>query len=153
MQTNDFPLWRVRTVTFFLAALAALSATYWVLKGMQGHSVSAAAPLANAGPAALDPQALARALGGGQSAVSSAPGAVAAASAHTPYVLVGVLADNAKGGAALISVDGKPARPISVGAIVDGNLVLQSVNGRHAVLADSVLGSAPITLDMPPLSK
>ncbi|MBI2747852.1 MAG: general secretion pathway protein C [Burkholderiales bacterium] len=152
MQTNAFPLWRVGAVTFFLAALAALSATYWVLKGMQGHSVSATTPVANAGPAALDPQALARALGGGQSAMSGVPGP-AVASVRTPYVLMGVLADSTKGGAALISVDGKPAKPFSVGAMVDGNLVLQSVSGRHAVLADSAQGSAPITLDMPPLSK
>lgn len=152
MQTNAFPLWRVRAVTFFLASLAALSATYWVLKGMQGQSVSAATPVANAGPAAPDPQTLARALGGGQSVVSAVSGAVPA-SVRTPYVLVGVLADSAKGGAALISVDGKPAKPFSVGATVDGNLVLQSVSGRHAVLADSAQGSAPITLDMPPLSK
>lgn len=152
MQTNAFPLWRVRAATFFLAALAALSASYWVLKSMQGHSVSATAAVANANLAAMDPQALARALGGGQVALAAAPGAVSA-SARAPYVLVGVLADSAKGGAALISVDGKPAKPFRVGATVDGNLVLQSVNGRHAVLAEGVQGAAPITLDMPALSK
>lgn len=152
MQTNAFPLWWVRAATFFLAALAALSATYWVLKSMQGHSVSTTAAVANASQAALDPQALARALGGGQAVLLAAPGA-ASTSVRTPYVLVGVLADSAKGGAALISVDGKPAKPFRVGTTVDGNLVLQSVNGRHAVLAEGVQGATPITLDMPALSK
>jgi general secretion pathway protein C len=119
---------------------------------MQGHSVSTTAAVASADLAALDPQALARALGGGQAALLAAPGAVSA-SVRTPYALVGVLADSAKGGAALISVDGKPAKPFRVGTTVDGNLVLQSVNGRHAVLAEDVQGAAPITLDMPALSK
>jgi len=151
MQTNAYSLWRVRAVTFFLAALAALSATYWVLKSMQGHSVSAT-PVANTGQAVLDPQSLARALGGGRIVQTGTPGA-ASASVRTPYVLVGVLADSAKGGAALISVDGKPAKPYGVGATVDGNLVLQSVRGRRAVLAESVMGAAQVTLDMPALSK
>jgi len=151
MQTNAFPLWRVRAATFFLAALAALSATYWVLKSMQGHSVSAT-PVASTSQAVLDPQSLARALGGGQIVQIGTPGA-ASASVRTPYVLVGVLADRTKGGAALISVDGKPAKPFGVGATVDGSLVLQSVSGRHAVLAESVQGAARVTLDMPALSK
>jgi general secretion pathway protein C len=68
-------------------------------------------------------------------------------------VLLGVLADRQQGGAALIAVDGKAAKPYRVGATVDGNLVLQSVAGRHAVLAESVDGPAQITLELPPLSK
>lgn len=149
MQTNAFPLWRVRAVTFFLAALVALSASYWVLKSMQGHSVSATAAAVNASP---DPQVLARVLGGGQTARPVASGE-ASSSARAPYVLVGVLADRAQGGAALISVDGKPAKPFGVGATVDGDLVLQSVSGRSAVLAGRSQGAVPITLDMPALSK
>ncbi len=97
----------------------------------------------------MDPQALARALGGG--------GAVANASVQaapsTAYVLVGVLADRQHGGAALISVDGKAAKPYRVGAAVDGGLVLQSVAGRRAVLAAGVDGPVQMTLELPPLSK
>jgi general secretion pathway protein C len=68
-------------------------------------------------------------------------------------VLVGVLADSLHGGAALISVDGKAAKPYRVGAMVDGNLVLQSVAARQAVLAAGADGSAQVTLELPPLSK
>ncbi|MGB2882442.1 MAG: hypothetical protein WBC08_11850, partial [Rhodoferax sp.] len=65
MQTNAIPIWRVRMVTFAVAALAALTGTYWVLKSMQGHSVSVSAAMAGAGVTGVDPQAVARALGGG----------------------------------------------------------------------------------------
>jgi general secretion pathway protein C len=150
MHTNAFPLWRARAVTFALAALAALSGTYWVLKSMQAKSVSGGAAVASASVAALDPQTLARALGGGQVAVALTPGA---APGPNRYRLVGVLADKSSGGAALISVDGRPAKPYRVGAAVDGNLRLLSVSGRHAVLAESQQGSAQVTLDMPALSK
>ena len=150
MQTNAFPVWRASAVTFALAALATLSGTFWVLKSLQAPSVSGGAVVASASVPALDPQALARALGGGQVAVVANPGA---AIAPNRYQLVGVLADSASGGAALISVDGKPAKPYRVGAAVDGNLRLLSVNGRRALLAESTQGAAQVTLDMPALSK
>jgi general secretion pathway protein C len=149
MQTNAIPIWRVRLVTLALAALAALCGTYWVLKSQQGLSVSVSVP-AVGDATAVDPQALARALGGGQTAAGVLAGATPA---RTPFVLVGVLADRTRGGAALIAVDGKPAKPYSVGAVVDGSLVLQSVQGRQAVLGEGLQGPARITLDLPPLAK
>lgn len=82
MQTNAIPIWRVRMVTFAVAALAALTGTYWVLKSMQGHSVSVSAAMAGAGVTGVDPQAVARALGGGNTPVSQADGQVA--SSRTP---------------------------------------------------------------------
>lgn len=149
MQTNAIPIWRVRLVTLALAALAALCGTYWVLKSQQGLSVSVSAPVAD-GAAVADPQALARALGGGQAAGGVSAGAPPA---RTPFVLVGVVADRSQGGAALIAMDGKPAKPYTVGAVVDGSLVVQSVQGRQAVLGDGLQGPARITLELPPLAK
>jgi len=147
MQTIALQVWGIRLATLVLAALAALSGTYWVLKSTHASSVSAAAP--SAGFAGLDPQALARALGGGGVGASAGePVAVG-----TAYVLVGVLADSQRGGAALIAVDGKAAKPYRVGAAVDGKLVVQSVAGRRAVLAASMDGPAQMTLELPPLSK
>lgn len=147
MQTNAFQVWGIRLATLLLGALAALSGTYWVLKSTHANSASAATSAA--GFAALDPQAVARALGGG--------GVVALAGAPmgpgTAYVLMGVLADRQHGGAALIAVDGKAAKPYRVGATVEGNLVLQSVVGRRAVLAAGMDGPAQMTLELPPLSK
>ena len=146
MQINAFQVWGIRLATLVLAALAALSATYWALKSTHANSVPTAAAT---GLAALDPQALARVLGsGGTVAPAGAPVAP-----NTTYVLMGVLADRLHGGAALIAVDGKAAKPYRVGATVDANLVLQSVKGRRAVLAPSVDGPAQLTLELPPLSK
>ncbi len=147
MQTIALQVWGIRLATLVLAALAALSGTYWVLKSTHANSVSNAAP--SAGVAGLDPQALARALGGG--GIGAAVGEPVAVG--TAYVLVGVLADSQRGGAALIAVDGKAAKPYRVGATVDGKLVVQSVVGRRAVLSASMEGPAQMTLELPPLSK
>ena len=147
MQTIALQVWGIRLATLVIAALAALSGTYWVLKSTHANSVSAAAP--SAGFAGLDPQALARALGGGGVGASAAE----TVAVGTAYVLVGVLADSQRGGAALIAIDGKAAKPYRVGATVDGKLVVQSVAGRRAVLAASMEGPAQMTLELPPLSK
>lgn len=55
-------------------------------------------------------------------------------------------------GAALIAVDGKPAKPYRVGAVVDGQWVLSAVQPRRVVLAPQGASSADagITLDLPP---
>ena len=147
MQTIALQVWGIRLATLVIAALAALSGTYWVLKSTHANSVSAAAP--SAGFAGLDPQALARALGGG--GVGASAGETVAVG--TAYGVVGGLADSQRGGAALIAIDGKAAKPYRVGATVDGKLVVQSVAGRRAVLAASMEGPAQMTLELPPLSK
>lgn len=151
MQTNAIHTGGVRAVTFALALLAALSATYWFLKSTQPHSVSIAASQASSVLAPLDPQAVARALGGGKAVPAISAGS--ANPGRPPFVLLGVLAEGAHGGVALMSVDGKPAKPYAVGASVDGNLVLQSVSGRRATLAAGVNDPAQITLELPALSK
>lgn len=144
----------MRAATFALAALAALSGTYWLLKSTDASSVSTAPPAASTSFASLDPQAVARALGGGNAgAALAALGGLPASTGRAPYALVGVLANSLHGGAALISIDGKGAKPYRVGATVDGNLVLQSVAGRTAVLGAGVNGPAQVTLELPPLSK
>lgn len=109
------------------------------------------APVVGIGSAAaVDPQAVARALGGG---VVEVPGVAAAPSAASRFTLVGVVADTSSSGAALISVDGKPARPFMVGARVDERLLLQSVGGRRATLASDATGPAEVTLELPALPK
>ena len=54
---------------------------------------------------------------------------------------------------ALISVDGKPAQPFRVGAAIAGNLVLQSVVGRKALLGAEKYSTSLVTLEMPALRK
>jgi general secretion pathway protein C len=51
---------------------------------------------------------------------------------------------------ALIAVDGKPARAFRVGATVDGETVLRSVQQRGVTLAAGG-AAAPLVLELPPL--
>ena len=149
MQKNAIHTGGVRAVTFALAMLAALSAVYWVLKSTQAHSVSTAVPVAASGAEPLDPKSVAKALGGGAMVLAGKEGV----SGRTPFVLVGVLAEGSRRGAALIAVEGKPAKPYAVGATVADGLLVQSVAGRRATLAATVEGPAQITLELPALSK
>jgi general secretion pathway protein C len=102
--------------------------------------------LAQASP--VSPQAVARALGGGQVAAPVASGAPPAISR---YALIGVVAGRSSTGAALISVDGQEARPVRVGTLVDESVRLQSVTGRRAVLSSVANTSTTFMLELPPL--
>jgi general secretion pathway protein C len=138
--------WIVRGATFALWALAAGSAAYWGLK------LSSAAPVVSAPVAAprqvgpADPVAMARLLGSSPAAVAAPPPVVALASR---FQLLGVAAgERSGGGAAVISIDGKPAKPYRVGSTLEEGIVLQSVRGRQAVLA-SRDGQPVVTLEVP----
>ena len=66
-------------------------------------------------------------------------------------MLLGVLAGTASGGgAALIAVDGKPARPYRVGAAVEPGMVVQSLSRREARLGASQDGASTMTLEVAP---
>ena len=149
MKTQSLRLWWLRIATFLLAALAAASAAYWVLKW---SAPAATAPVPSAAlsfsrVAQTDPQVVARLLGGGQKAVVAL---VESAASH--FKLMGVVANRAHAGTALISVDGKPARPYQVGAALNESLVLKSVAPRSAALAASADAPVPFTLELPVLA-
>ena len=148
MKTQSLSLWWLRIVTFLLAALAAASAAYWVLKWSAPASANrtSAAALNFSRTAQTDPQVVARLLGGGQKAVVGL-----VESAASRFKLIGVVANRAHGGYALISVDGKPARPYQVGAAVNETTVLKSVAARSAALAASADGPVSLTLELPVL--
>jgi general secretion pathway protein C len=143
MKTNANSIWWTRIVTFVVAGLVAASVTYWTLKGTSVAAPSQAVPVA-VDSVSVDSHAVARALGGGLIVA-----AVQAPAIGSRYTLAGVVADRSSGGAALISVDGKPAKPVRVGAPVEGGLVLQSVAARRAVLASSLDAPAQVTLELP----
>jgi general secretion pathway protein C len=144
MQTQSLSLWWLRIATFSIAALAAASAAYWVLKwSATAPSGPRAAPVF-ATPTPTDPQLVARLLGGGQTAM-----AAVADNAASHFKLSGVVASRGKSGYALISVDGKPARPYRVGTQVNETLVLQSVAARSAALAASPDAPVSFTLELP----
>lgn len=143
------PAWTVRGATFALWALAAASAAWWGLQ-LGGGGSGRAAPLAAARSVPpADPAAIARLLGSTPAAAEAAVAAPQPAFASR-FQLVGVVAESHSGrGAALISVDGKPARPYRAGTAIEEGVILQSVQGRQAVLA--ARGHGPITLELPAL--
>jgi general secretion pathway protein C len=149
MKTFSFGTWWLRIATFLLAALAAASATYWVLKwSAPAVSIPTAAPTVSS-PAQSDPQSVARLLGGGQ--VASAAAVVDRAASR--FKLTGVVASGAKGGYALIATDGQTAKPYRVGAAVSDALVLQSVAIRSAALGASLDAPSAFTLELPILAR
>jgi general secretion pathway protein C len=75
--------------------------------------------------------------------------ATAAPSAASRFQLLGVLDAGPDAGAALIAVDGKPAKPYRVGAFVAEGLVLQSAQGRRVSLGASVDAPQTLLLELP----
>ncbi len=141
-----------RLCAFVIWALVAASAVFWGLRLLV--RAPAAPPNAVAvGDAAAVRVDLTRLLG---AAPVAAPLAVAVAEASARFRLIGIMAPKASavaghgGGVALIAVDGKLPKAYVVGASLDGDLVLQSVSLRMAVIGPSQ-GAATVTLELPPL--
>lgn len=147
MSTLAHNRWLPRTGSFAMWLLAAASAVYWGLKLPAPAGGSMPAPVVAAPSAPVDPAAVARLLGA-MPAAAGASQAPAAPPASSRFALVGVAAGRSSGGAALIAIDGKPARPFRVGATVEEGLVLQSVVPRKATLGPAG-GPAAFTLEMP----
>ncbi|WP_367847386.1 type II secretion system protein N [Rhodoferax sp. WC2427] len=136
--------WAPRLVTLVVWALALGSAAYWGLKSTaDAAGPQTAVPTQMLAP--IDTAAVARVLG----AVPQDMAAEPLVNPSTRFVLSGVIAGRGHGGAALISVDGKPPKPFRVGSVVDGNLLLQSVGPRRAELANSADGPAAFALELP----
>jgi general secretion pathway protein C len=139
----------VRLLAFVIWAAVAASAVFWMLRlwssspTAPAHTVSVAANP----PARGD---LTRVFGAPPAAGPAAPVAMEPALASR-FKLLGVAAPKDGGdevGLALIAVDGKPPRGFKVGAVIDGNLVLQSVHPRGAALGPSGAGPA-VSLELP----
>ena len=148
MLTNSDRSWGVRLATLVLWALAGASVVYW---GLRVSAPAPGLPLAAVatGLPAPDAQAMARLLGAVTLPPPVAPVAPVAALASR-FVLVGVLAGQTSGGgAALIAVDGQPAKPYRVGTVVDAGLVLQALGPRQARLGAAVRGPSAVTLELP----
>jgi general secretion pathway protein C len=144
MVSNLRNSWAVAATTFLLWGLVAASAVYWGLKLTAKPGGTPGGPPVTTSAVTADPAAIAALLG----AVANS-GAAPVASLSSRFALIGVVADQSHSGAALIAVDGKPPKPFRVGANVDENLVLQSVDSRRAVLGAG--GGAPaLTLELPP---
>jgi general secretion pathway protein C len=100
--------------------------------------------------AAVDPAAIARLLG---STPAAAAAPMSAPSLASRFQLVGVAAERSGGGAAVIAVDGKPARPFKVGTAIEEGLLLQAVAARSATLASQTTGQPVVVLELPPVAQ
>ncbi len=149
MQTLAPSIWWPRGASFVLAALAAASASFWALKVSAVNTATNAPVAAMSGPVVIDAVSVARALGGGP---GTAAVAAPSASLASRFAMVGVVADQHSAGAALIAMDGKPAKPYRVGDAIEDGLILQSVQGRKAALGPAS-GAAVLTLELPPLKQ
>jgi general secretion pathway protein C len=147
MVTNLQSRWAVAGSTFILWALVATSAVFWGLKLSARSGAVPTARVATRAPTPADPAAIAKLLGATPATATVAPAAPTLASRMS---LVGVVANRSERGAALISIDGKPAKPFRVGAPIEEGIMLQSVAPRRAVLAASATGPALLTLELPP---
>ena len=140
------PRWPAATTTLGVWALAAASVVFWGLRLASPSDGLAPPPVAGVAVATIDSAAVAQLFGAPSDKTAAA---VATPQAASRFVLLGVVADSARQGAALIAVDGKPARPFRVGSrLVDG-YVLQSVSVRSAALGGSVGSPTAITLQLP----
>ncbi|MDE2368373.1 MAG: hypothetical protein KGN16_05320 [Burkholderiales bacterium] len=133
--------------TLIVWALAAASAAFWGLRlFVTPHALAVPAPLAQTAVVARTD--LTRLLG-----VDAPPPQAVEAAADARFHLVGVVAPRgnsaAAQGLALIAIDGKPARAYRVGAVVDGQNVLQKVGPRDASLGPRG-GAALVALNIPP---
>jgi general secretion pathway protein C len=138
-------IWMLRFITALLWAAAAASAVYWTLR----LASPPAGPVARdtgapAGPGdnATRQQAMARLLG------APNPSAAAPVVLASRFSLAGVVAQG-RDGAALLVVDGKPARPFRVGSYIDDNTMLKSVGPSHAVLSSGPDGPVLQQLELP----
>jgi general secretion pathway protein C len=130
--------------TALVWAAVAYSSVGWFLRDNPtssgaSSSVASAQPLSDI----LDSQAVERALGAQAQVAQAAP------TLASRFQLVGVLNGDANTGVALISVDGKPAKPFRVGKTVAEGLVVQSTQAKRVQLGATVDGPSTLSLDLP----
>jgi general secretion pathway protein C len=131
---------------------AALSVVYWGLHWQisadtetQGSSGTAG----TAGGAFIDSTAVARALGAANPSGAEPANPAGTSADATRFALLGVLGQK-RAGTALIAVDGKPAKPVRLGAPVADGWTLLRLESRRAVLGQ---GGTEIELTLPPLAQ
>jgi general secretion pathway protein C len=140
-----------RILALLIWAAVAASLAYW---GLRWLAQPTAVP-ANATAVSLD-----NAARGDMRKLLTGPAVVADARQPDPSTasmlaerikLLGVVAprhEGDKGGLALLSIDGKPARAVRAGASVDGDMVLLTVSQRGAEIGPAA-GPAAVKLDLP----
>lgn len=141
-----------RIFALLIWAAVAASLAYW---GLRWLAPSTGVP-ANATRVSLDGDIkgdLHRLLAGPSQGGSSPVDAAAASALGGRLKLIGAVAprdQDQRSGVALISVDGKPPRAVRIGGVIDGDMVLQSLDPRSAQIGPAH-GPAALTLNLPTL--
>ncbi len=130
-------------VTLLVWGVVAFSAVTWGLRWSATGVASSHATTAAQTLPEVDASAAARSLGAAPVQATAAP------TLASRFQLQGVMAGGPHAGAALIAVDGKPAKPFRVGAVVADGLVLQSVEGRRISLGAAMDGPQTLALELP----
>jgi len=138
------PRWSAPAATLALWALAAGSLVFWGLR-LAAPAQQPVPPAVSSNAAAWDSSDVAHLLGAPVAAGPAAPQSAAA----KRYSVLGVVADGAQRGAALIAVDGAAPRPYRIGQAVGDGYVLQSVDAGEARMGADVSGPATLTLQVP----
>lgn len=138
--------------TLLVWALVAYSAVVFVLRwDVDGEVINAPSAVGQGqsqsqsqsqGLPEVDALAVTKALG-------AAPAQSTSGSVASRFVLVGVMDGGPAQGVALISVDGKPAKPYRVGQSVSENLVVVATGPKKAELGPQVGASSTLVLDLP----
>jgi general secretion pathway protein C len=121
----------------------AFSAVTWGLRWSAMGSAPSNATVATQALPEVDVSAAARSLGAVPVQAAAAP------TLASRFQLQGVMAGGPNAGAALIAVDGKPAKPFRVGAVVTEGLVLQSAEIRRITLGAAMDGPQILSLELP----
>ena len=151
-------IWTIRFLTLALWLLAAASASYWLIQTTARaapHPALAQATVAGqAGGKVLQPDTLAvarglGALGDGVVIASVADGGASVDWNPSRFALSGIVAQGSeKDGLVMLSVDGKPAQILQVGATVEPNVVVQALSRQSVTLANISQPDAPVLLTL-----
>lgn len=139
----------MRLLSFVIWAIVAAGAVFWLTRLLARPDAAPAHTVLAATGTSVAAADFSRLLGSSARAVAEA--APAAPAGDGRFKLVGVVAAKASAadsGLALIAVDGKPPRPVGLGGVVDGSLVLLAVNHRRAELGPAG-GEPTVQLELP----
>src|SRR5262245_44818001 len=136
-----------RLLSFAIWAIVAASAVFWLTRLLSRADAAPAHAVMVSSNASVASADLSRLFGSTRVAADTA---APEPPADSRYKLIGVVAPKSAAAAALalIAVDNKPPRPVSLGGVVDGSLVLLAVNHRRADLGPAG-GAATVRLELP----
>jgi len=141
-----------RLSAFVVWAALAASAVFWGLR-LAGASPVAPGHTVPVGDVVVPQADLTRLFGAEPVAAPAGGGAEAPPPEQSSrFRLIGLAAPRTAGGlgVAVIAVDGKPARAYCIGAAVEGDLILQSVERRSVALGPRG-APATVRLELPPM--